>query len=174
MVNDDPSTAHDIWKAKMSVTKSCCCMESGDEVARKAEAFLTGPLAGRCHVDWAVHVFLRIYNKHLDICYVIVRPSLNDPNIKSIVVALCCSSSAFDQVHTVHSDGFHRRSTFWYTVHTRHSASQMTTEANGSQSLLHIGPLSPSIVCRLYTDQRLAKVTEDLMTPLADLGETTC
>jgi hypothetical protein len=149
-------------------------MESGDEVARKAEAFLTGPLAGRCHVDWAVHVFLRIYNKHLDICYVIVRPSLNDPNIKSIVVALCCSSSAFDQVHTVHSDGFHRRSTFWYTVHTRHSASQMTTEANGSQSLLHIGPLSPSIVSRLYTDQRLAKVTEDLMTPLADLGETTC
>jgi hypothetical protein len=47
MVNDDPSTAHDIWKAKMSVTKSCCCMESGDEVATKAEAFLTGLLAGR-------------------------------------------------------------------------------------------------------------------------------
>jgi hypothetical protein len=52
----------------------------------------------------------------------------------------------------------------------------MTTEANGSRPLLHTGPtLSPSIeVSKLYTDQRLAKVTEDLMTPLADLGVTTC
>jgi hypothetical protein len=51
----------------------------------------------------------------------------------------------------------------------------MITDTNGFQPLLHIGPtLSPSIVSKLYTDQRLAKVTKDLMTPLADLGVTTC
>jgi hypothetical protein len=60
-------------------------------------------------------------------------------------------------------------------MHVQHPALRMITEANGFQPLLHIGPtLSPSIVNKLYTDQRLAKVTEDLMTPLADLGETIC
>jgi hypothetical protein len=60
-------------------------------------------------------------------------------------------------------------------MHVQHSALPMITEAGGFQPLLHIGPtLSPSIVNKLYTDQRLAKVTEDLMTPLADLGETIC
>jgi len=56
-----------------------------------------------------------------------------------------------------------------------YSIQHLIIEPNGFQPLLHIGPtLSPTIVVsKLYTDQRLAKVTEDHMTPLADLGVTT-
>ena len=59
MVNDDPSTAQDILRAVMSVTKSCYCMRIGDEVARKAEAFVTGLLAAATWIGPSIHLFVR-------------------------------------------------------------------------------------------------------------------
>jgi hypothetical protein len=50
MVNDDPSTAQDVWKATMSVTKSCCCKEL-EMRWREGGGFCDRAL-GRCHVDW--------------------------------------------------------------------------------------------------------------------------
>jgi hypothetical protein len=43
----------------MSVTKSCYCMRIGDEVARKAEAFVTGLLAAATWIGPSIHVFVR-------------------------------------------------------------------------------------------------------------------
>jgi hypothetical protein len=52
MVNDDPSTAQDILRAVMSVTKSCYCMRIG-------EAFVTGLLAAATWIGPSIHVFVR-------------------------------------------------------------------------------------------------------------------
>jgi hypothetical protein len=73
MVDDDPSTAQDVWKATMGVTKSCCCKEL--EMKWREGGGFSDRALGRCHVDWAVHVFLEPFhseNLHVDTIYYMI------------------------------------------------------------------------------------------------------